>query len=155
MVYPYTSTLNPTILIPYPKNIPSTIAKRISSLLSNEDAFNRVAPLYNKSPPSKRIQGGHHYIQEDNWPKKDTPAQKETYGIVLHGSILQSARKRKLIGKTFLKLLDRHFPPRHMLTKILNRNTIKVSYSFMPIHEGFGWSAQQPHNQQQSREPTS
>ena len=33
------------------------------------------------------------------------------------------------IGKTFLKLIDKHFPRSSKLHKIFNRNTIKVSYS--------------------------
>ena len=36
------------------------------------------------------------------------------------------------IGKTFLQLLDRHFPPHHRLHKIINRNTEKISYLCMP-----------------------
>ena len=32
------------------------------------------------------------------------------------------------IGKTFLKLIDKHFPRSSKLHKIFNRNTIKVSY---------------------------
>ena len=36
------------------------------------------------------------------------------------------------VGKYFLKLLDKHFPKRHKLNKIFNRNTIKISYSCMP-----------------------
>ena len=36
------------------------------------------------------------------------------------------------IGKEFLKLISKHFPPQHRLHKILNRNSIKISYSCMP-----------------------
>ena len=32
------------------------------------------------------------------------------------------------IGKTFFQLLDRNFPPHHRLYKIINRNTVKISY---------------------------
>ena len=34
------------------------------------------------------------------------------------------------IGKYFLNLLDKHFPQNHLLHKIFNRNSVKVSYSF-------------------------
>lgn len=33
------------------------------------------------------------------------------------------------IGKQFLKLLDKHFHKNHPLGKLLNRNTVKISYS--------------------------
>ena len=35
------------------------------------------------------------------------------------------------VGQKILKLVDRHFPKGHILHKIFNRNTIKVSYSCM------------------------
>ena len=36
------------------------------------------------------------------------------------------------IGRTFLNLLEKHFPSRHRLHKICNKNTVKISYSCMP-----------------------
>ena len=35
------------------------------------------------------------------------------------------------LAKTFLKLLHRHFPKRHPMHKIFNRNTVKISYGCM------------------------
>ena len=35
------------------------------------------------------------------------------------------------VGKQFLSLSDKHFPPRKKFHKIFNRNTIKISYSCM------------------------
>ena len=34
-------------------------------------------------------------------------------------------------GKVFLKLLKKHFPASHVLHKIFNKNTVKISYSCM------------------------
>ena len=36
------------------------------------------------------------------------------------------------VAKTFLSLIDKHFPKDKTLSKIFNRNTIKVSYSCLP-----------------------
>ena len=36
------------------------------------------------------------------------------------------------IGKQFLKLIDKNFPTNHPLRKIINRNTVKISYRCMP-----------------------
>jgi hypothetical protein len=33
------------------------------------------------------------------------------------------------VGKVFLELVEKHFPPTHELSKIINKNTIKISYS--------------------------
>ena len=35
------------------------------------------------------------------------------------------------IGKNFLNLLVKHFPANNKMHKIFNKNTVKVSYSFM------------------------
>ena len=36
------------------------------------------------------------------------------------------------IGKTFLKLIDKHFPKTNKFHKLFNRNNVKVSYSCLP-----------------------
>ena len=38
----------------------------------------------------------------------------------------------KTVGKLFLNLLDKHFPPHDKLHRIFNRAIIKISYSYMP-----------------------
>ena len=43
-----------------------------------------------------------------------------------------SANVKTNIGRKFLNLIDKHFPPSSKLNKIFNRNTVKVSYSCMP-----------------------
>ena len=43
-----------------------------------------------------------------------------------------SATVKTNIGKKFLKLVDKCFTPDHKLHKLINRNTVKVSYSCMP-----------------------
>ena len=37
-----------------------------------------------------------------------------------------------MVGREFLSLLDRSFPPYHPLSKIFNRQTVKLSYKRMP-----------------------
>ena len=36
------------------------------------------------------------------------------------------------VGRTFLKILDEEFPESHVLHKIFNGKTVKISYSCMP-----------------------
>ena len=36
------------------------------------------------------------------------------------------------VGKFFLRLIDKHFPPQHKLHKLFNRNSVKISYSCLP-----------------------
>ena len=42
---------------------------------------------------------------------------------------LYSANVKTNIGKTFFKLLNKHFPRGHKFYKIFNKNTVKLSYS--------------------------
>ena len=36
------------------------------------------------------------------------------------------------IGAKFLQLIDKHFPPSNPLSKLINRNTVKISYKCTP-----------------------
>ena len=36
------------------------------------------------------------------------------------------------VGREFLKLIDLHFPPGHILHPVINRSTVKVSYRALP-----------------------
>ena len=36
------------------------------------------------------------------------------------------------VGRYFLNLVNKHFPPHHKFSKIFNRNNMKISYSCMP-----------------------
>ena len=36
------------------------------------------------------------------------------------------------LGKVFLNILDRCFPPRHVLRRVFNRHTVQLSYRTMP-----------------------
>ena len=49
-----------------------------------------------------------------------------------HLNLPYSANLVTKVGKHFLSLLDKHFPPHHKFHKIFNRNTVKITYSCMP-----------------------
>ena len=36
------------------------------------------------------------------------------------------------VGRDFLRLIDMHFPPDHILHSVINRSTVKVSYRCLP-----------------------
>ena len=58
------------------------------------------------------------------------PNQKSWLRLWFNPPFSESVKNN--IGKEFLKLVDKHFPPHHHLRKVCNRNTLKVSYSCMP-----------------------
>ena len=120
----------PTII----KNIPDSINNRLSAISSNEATFNTATPAYQQALNNS----GYNYKLKYN-PDKKTNNDNST-------SKPKRQRKRNVtwfnppfsnnvatnIGKEFLKLINRCFPPEHKLHKILNKNTIKVSYRTMP-----------------------
>ena len=58
------------------------------------------------------------------------------------------------IGKLFLKAVKDHFPPGHPLRPVLNRNTLKISFSTTPnmkaVFDAHNKKLLQQHAQQQS-----
>ena len=100
------------------------IGKRISEISYDEHEFEKAKGDYNKAL------------------KKSGFSEKIKYHK--HGSI-KRVQKRKVIwfnppysshvktnvGKIFMKLTVTHFPKHHRYHKILNKNTIKLSYSCM------------------------
>ena len=101
-----------------------TIEKRLSEHSSNEKVFYEAAPVYEKA------------LQDAGYDKKLTfnptnvpKNQKNRKRNIIWFNPPYSKNVETKIGKTFLKLIDKHFPKKHKYHKIFNRNTIKVSYS--------------------------
>ena len=115
------------------KNIPESINRRLSSISCNATAFNDTAPVYQEA----LRKSGHNYKLKYNPPPQETTNPSASQ---------KRKRKRKItwfnppyssnvttnVGKKYLKLIDKCFPPDHKLHKLLNRSTLKVSYSCMP-----------------------
>ena len=62
-----------------------------------------------------------------NQPKKNHRKRKITWFNPPY-----SKHVKTNIGKKFLELIDKHFPAGHPLSKIVNRNCVKISYRCMP-----------------------
>ena len=113
------------------KNIPDSINRRLSNISSNENIFKEAIPPYQEA----LRKSGYNY--EFKYAPKDANRNESNNN--------NSRRKRRVtwfnppysqnvttnVGKSFLKLLDKCFPPDNHLHKLLNRNTVKVSYSCM------------------------
>jgi hypothetical protein len=112
------------------KNIPESVNKRLSSISSNAEIFNSAIPPYqdalNKSGYSYqlnyKLSSPPTNIQQRRNRKRNITWYNPPY----------SDNVSTNVGKKFLCILDKCFPPGHELHKILNRHTVKVSYSCMP-----------------------
>ena len=115
------------------KNIPENINQRLSAISSNKNIFNQATKPYQDALKKS----GYSHKLEYNPAHKDTST---------HTTDNKRKRKRRItwynppyshntttnIGKKFLDIIDTCFPPTHKLHRLLNRNTVKLSYSCMP-----------------------
>lgn len=115
------------------KNIPESINKRLSTISSNETELKKAAPAYqealNKSGYDFKLEYKPSPNAHSTENRNDKRSRKRN---ILWFNPPFSENVTTNIGKKFLQLLDKCFPPNHRLNKILNRNTVKISYSCMP-----------------------
>ena len=115
------------------KNIPEGINKRLSTISSNEDIFNQAAPTYQealgKSGYAYKLK--YNPTQQHTGTENTTRKRQRTRKITWFNPPY-SASVGTNIGQKFINMLETCFPPSHQLHKILNRNTVKISYSCMP-----------------------
>ena len=103
--------------------------KRLSNISSNEKVFNEASPPYQDTLHKSGYDFKLKYNPPNNLDKKNN--RKRTRNVTWFNPPY-SDNITTNIGKTFFKLLDKCFPPGHQLRKLLNRNTVKLSYSCMP-----------------------
>ena len=108
------------------KNIPEGINQRLSSLSSNAHSFNQSAPQYQKA----LTDSGYDHQLKYTPPTTSRRKNRQRNNIIWYNPPYSKSVSTNL-GRKFLKLLDKCFPPGHKLRKILNKNTVKLSYSCM------------------------
>ena len=108
----------PTII----KDLPKMINKRLSDLSCNEDEFKRAKPLYENALKESRYKAEMKYETSENTKHKN----RERKILWFDPPFSQSVKTN--IEKVFLKLVRKHFPRHHIIHKIFNTNTLKLSY---------------------------
>ena len=113
------------------KNIPGGINKRISDNSSNKEIFDEAAPKYQK----EINEAGYDYTfkyEPPNPQKHNNSKKKNRKRDITWFNPPYSLNVSTRVGAMFLKIIDKCFPKGHPLHKILNRNTVKVSYRTTP-----------------------
>ena len=142
------------------KEIPATINNRLNQISSAQTHFEQAAQHYQKALGDSGHKHTLKYIakteaqtQTTQKPKKD----KRKRDIVWFNPPYNTQVKTN-IGKSFLQLIDKHFPPNHNLRKIVNRNCVKISYSCTPniktIIQAHNTKTLQKHIQQEPNKET-
>ena len=111
------------------ENIPLGINRRLCEISSNQEIFLEAIPPYQ----TELDRCG--YTHKLAWMELNEPQQKKCRSRskrVIWFNPPHSMNVQTNVGKEFLALLDKHFPKGHQLHKILNRNTVKISYRCLP-----------------------
>ena len=113
------------------KQIPKAISKRISDISSSKEIYNQNINYYTdalKCSGYKSISLPHNPAQQRGPDKIEKEKRKRK---VIWFNPPFSMNVKTNVGKTFLKLLQRHFPKPHLMSNLFNRNTVKISYFCM------------------------
>ena len=110
------------------KNIPVSVNKRLCSISSNEEVFNSAIQPFQQSLEKSGYNFKLKFDQASPREKKSKNRQRN----VTYFNPPFSKNVRTNIGGKFLKLIVKCFPKQHPLSKVINRNTVKVSYKCMP-----------------------
>ena len=109
-------------------NIPADVNKRLSPISLDDKMFETAAPIYREA----LAKSGYEYELKFD-PDAANPRSKDRNILLYNPPFNLSAKSN--IASDFLNLLDRSFPHGYPLRKLLNRNTVKVSYSCTPNME--------------------
>ena len=108
------------------KQIPSMTAERLSKLSCNEEEFKKVAPEYEQFLKSSG------YNDKLAYNPDKTQKKKQRKRNIMWFNPPYDLQVETNVGRSFLTLVEKHFPRHHKLNKIINKNNVKVSYSCMP-----------------------
>ena len=112
------------------ENIPKSINKRLSEISIDEHSFNEAAPLYQKALDDSGY--NHRLAFTPSITQSSSPTRRNRHRNIIWYNPPFSKNVATNVGRTFLKILDEEFPESHVLHKIFNRNTVKISYCCMP-----------------------
>ena len=122
--YIHTKSNHPPNII---KNLPSMISARLSNISSDEKCLNEAKHEYERALRNSGYSDAITYTSHE--PAKKTRPRKRN---VLWYNPPFSANVATNIGSKFFALMEKHFPKNHPLHRIINKNTVKLSYSCMP-----------------------
>ena len=101
------------------KQLPISIETRLSKLSSNEKVFKESDSIYQEALDKS---GYNHKITFHIASTNNTQSRQRNRNIIWFNPPLSKSVVTKM-GKTVLRLIDKHFPPHHKLHKVFNRTT--------------------------------
>ena len=122
LLYVHNDSNHPPNII---RNLPGMICNRISNLCKDSDTFDESKNMYIEALKA----AGHKNFEDKFVYKKQMAIKKKTRKRdVLWYNPPYNKNVVSKIGGGLFYLLKKHFPAEHHLSKIFNKNTVKVSY---------------------------
>ena len=85
-------------------------------------------PLYNKALKSSGFNENIHCCKKNT----TTTSERNRKRNIICFNLPYSKNVQTNVAKTFLNLIEIHFPPNHNLHSVFNKNNVNVTYSCMP-----------------------
>ena len=105
------------------KQLPKSISTRISSLSCNSEEFNKASTIYNDALKSSGYKEGISYTKSRG---QKVGKRKNRPRSIIWFNPPYSADIETNVAKTFLKLIDKHFPNHTFSTKSLTETMSKL-----------------------------
>ena len=113
------------------KNLPKNIENRLSKISASEEIFTAHAPPYQAALDASKYDHKLTFDPSARQRSRPQKSKRKNRNITWFNPPWSSNVKSN-IGAQFLAILRETFPPTHILHKICNRNTLKLSYRCMP-----------------------
>ena len=107
------------------RGIPKAVNKRLSAISSTKKEFDEAKEPYQEA---LNASGYQHHLEFEEQEQRTAKKSRRRRQILWYNPPWNEAVTTN-IGKKFLALLDKHFPKANQLQQLLNRNTVKISYS--------------------------
>ena len=109
------------------RQLNTTVNKRLNAISCNKEVFDNAKPTYERALKNSGHAPTLTYNNVQDNENKGTKKQRQRN--VLWYNPPYCATLKTNFGKEFLRLIDKNFPINNPLHKILNRKTVKISYS--------------------------
>ena len=108
------------------KQLPKSIAKRISETSFSEEIFNKSIKIYSKALKDSDFTDELKYLPNELQQLGNKNRRKRKRKIIWFNPPY-SKNVNTNVGKILLNLLKKYFPTSHILKKVFNKNTVKIS----------------------------
>ena len=111
--------------------LPKSISRRISYISSNEAIFYKSIKDYENALKCSGFNENLTYLPPTIINEEHVQEKKKRKRNIIWYNPPYSVNIKTNIGKTFFKLVKKHFPKENRFHKIFNKNSLKLSYSCM------------------------